>query len=513
MSESATNNNKICGRLCIEMTGRLASPLSVGSGEQEHTDADVIVNAQGTPYIPGSTLAGALREYANAVKGDAETNRLFGASESAVPGSGEDRQSRIFIYDAAIEQAETGVRDGVKLNERKTASHMGKYELQFVEQDAAVTFRIEILQRAERLEGTECLERSGHLEGTEKIKAIWKEDLQWIRLWVRGFNEGELRLGAKSRRGYGKIQIERVRVKKFDMTDKDAYMKWLDWDWDQGDTFAPLEWEEEQKEDSHENDVGRIESCLEVPLQIAGTLLVRTYNTAFARTADIPDYGQMTVGGKGEKATIPGSSWAGAFRSHIAKLVKEIGELENWEEAQQTLEPVFGTWINAQKPDTKKPGTGKNAPELCASRVVFEETVIAGGHALPTARIAVDRFTGGTVQGALYEETLWTGGTIRLRVRWKKDSGEPTDQAICGMLLWAIKDLQSGLLTVGGETAVGRGICRPQEGDAGILLDGEPLEEARQEACMQAAASWVQPKEEQDLKEEEQNRRQEDGTI
>ena len=53
------------------------------------------------------------------------------------------------------------------------------------------------------------------------------------------------------------------------------------------------------------------EHCLEVLLRISGTLLVRTYAVAFTRTEDIPDYGQMTVGGHGKQAVIPGSSWAG----------------------------------------------------------------------------------------------------------------------------------------------------------------------------------------------------------
>ena len=79
--------------------------------------------------------------------------------------------------------------------------------------------------------------------------------------------------------------------------------------------------------------------------------------------------------------------------------------------------------------------------ELHASGLIFEETVIDGGHGLPAARIAVDRFTGGTVQGALYEEIPWTGGEIILPIRWRKNGLNLTDDEICGLLLWAVKDL------------------------------------------------------------------------
>lgn len=462
--------NKICGRLCVEMTGRLASPLSIGSGEDEYTDGDVVTDAQGEPYIPGTSLAGVMREYANAVKGDSMTDQLFGTPENGVPGSIEDRQSRIFIYDAAMKQAKTGIRDGVKLNERKTASHMGKYDLQFIEQDADIKFRIEILEREERL------------KRQQDIQELWAEDLDWIRLWQQGFNGGELRLGSKTRRGYGKIEIKSIRIKKFDMRDRASYMEWLDWDWDLENAFENSEMDEIcTGAKPLKNNIG-LEHCLEVPLHLSGTLLVRTYITSFARTENLPDYGQMTVEGKGKQAVIPGSSWAGAFRSHIAKIVEELGQLPDWQEAQKSLEPLFGTWS-----DTKE-----KKSDLCASRVIFEESVVEGGHGLPTARIAVDRFTGGTVQGALYEEVPWTGGTVRLRIRWKKDGRDLTEPAVCGLILWAVRDLQSGFLAIGGETSVGRGIFEPDRDHPDILLDGEVFGNEEQEESMQAAALWVQ---------------------
>ena len=62
---------------------------------------------------------------------------------------------------------------------------------------------------------------------------------------------------------------------------------------------------------------------MEVPLRIPYTLLVRSYSTAFTKADSLPDYGQMTVKDEGEQAVIPGTSLAGAFRSHIARIVKQ----------------------------------------------------------------------------------------------------------------------------------------------------------------------------------------------
>lgn len=469
MNEQIKSPYKICGRLCVEMTGYLTSPLAVGSGEQEYTDSDVVFNAQGEPYIPGTSLAGAMRQYADAIRGMDETNRLFGMPENGVPGSREDRQSRIFIYDAVMKKGKTGVRDGIKLNENKTTSPMGKYELQFVERDAEVTFRIEFIEREE------CFEES------KSIQEIWEDDLKWIKLWQTGFNRGELRLGSKSRRGYGNIKIDQVKMKKFDMRDKSSFLEWLDWDWGQKNTFENLIWSEIYTQGMQVKDESRLERCMEVPLHISSTLLVRTYSVPVVGMENIPDYEQMTAEGKGEQAIIPGSSWAGAFRSHIAKIVKELGQLESWNEAQKKLNLFFGTWTD----------TNEKNQNLTASRIIFEETMVEGGHGLPTARIAIDRFTGGTVQGALYEEVPWTGGNLCLRIRWKKSDEKQFDKVICGMLLWAIKDLQSGFLAVGGETSVGRGIFEPDKEHSYIFLDKKMLDEKTQKELMQAAAAWV----------------------
>ena len=96
------------------------------------------------------------------------------------------------------------------------------------------------------------------------------------------------------------------------------------------------------------------------------------------------------------------------------------------------------------------------------------------------------------MQGALYEEVPWTGGTVRLRIRWKKDGRDLTEPAVCGLILWAVRDLQSGFLAIGGETSVGRGIFEPDRDHPDILLDGEVFGNEEQEESMQAAALWVQ---------------------
>ena len=37
------------------------SPLRIGSGENEITDSDLMIDGKGCPFIPGSSVAGVLR--------------------------------------------------------------------------------------------------------------------------------------------------------------------------------------------------------------------------------------------------------------------------------------------------------------------------------------------------------------------------------------------------------------------------------------------------------------------
>lgn len=469
MSGQVKDNNKICGRLCVEMKGHLASPLSIGSGEQEDSNADVLLNAKNVPFIPGSALAGVLRSYSNAVKGKEETNRLFGKPRSAEPGSDDEKGSRVLFYDTNIESADISIRDGVKLNENKTASHMGKYEIQIVEQDAPVCMRIEILER------TDCLPDGG------EIYQIWEQDIQWVKMWARGFSKGEIRLGSKSNRGFGKVIIDELKIKKFDMTNSNEYLTWLDWDWYKPDAFAGCLNEDIFDDENSRTSEKQYEHCIEVGLKIPYTMLIRNYKNAYTVTEDLPSYEQLTIGKTDKKAVIPGSTWAGAFRSRIAAIIKELSKAGSWEESQKRLEKFFGTWTNAEERNT----------EFTASRVSFEETVIEGGHSLKVVRNAIDRFTGGVVNKALFEAMPWVGGSAVLRIRWKENNEENDNKIICGLLLWGISDLQSGILAVGGETAVGRGIFEPLEEQPYIIKDGQVLKEDEKDEYLRAAVQWV----------------------
>ena len=92
------------------------------------------------------------------------------------------------------------------------------------------------------------------------------------------------------------------------------------------------------------------------------------------------------------------------------------------------------------------------------SKVIFEEAIIEGDYrSLVQNRVAIDRFTGGAFESALFAEQPVFGGRATIQFAVKE-----ADEAEIGLLLLVLKDLWTGYLPVGGEASVGRGRLQGQ---------------------------------------------------
>lgn len=456
------SGNRICRRYCIRVEGELVSPLLVGSGEEDITDIDAAVDEEGVPFIPGSGLAGALREYMEETESMETAKSFFGASRSHGTLGDDTRQSRLFVYDTQLLSAGLQPRDGVRLDEYKTGADKAKYQMQIVGRGTAYVMRMELVEREEDAAQEEIQEES-RKKGIEQVHEL-----------IAGLDRGDIVLGARSRRGFGRLRVNAVRMREFDMTKREEHLAWLEWDWMKEDAFigiVPLDMQQLKSKKSKKY------HCLHVPLQVRKTLLIRTYPIQDAEDRMPPDYAQLLSGGQ---AVIPGTSWMGAIRRRLVQLLQGMMEdnQENREpKAQKILEYFFGSW-NATKEGNQS---------LLASRVEAEESVLHSGYRLPLTRNAIDRFTGGALNGALYTGAPWVGGRTGLVLRWPRNLDKELHAVLCGLLLWTAADLQEGLLGVGGETAVGRGTFAA---DGEITLDGNPIQTEDRLRYCKAAMAW-----------------------
>lgn len=475
-------SNPIVKRFCICLEGRLLSPLLAGSGKDEDTDGDVLMDVRGRPYLPGSSAAGASLHYLSKTYPDrsAALKLLFGSRDGY--------RSRLYFYHTDLfvrdqngepteEPPALSVRDGVKLDEFKTAEERAKYVLQIVEAGTSFRMRLEWILREDSIR---------HEEQEEAL----------LCLLLDGIARGELTFGAKSRRGFGRFALDAVKVSVFRHTPdhQEDSLRWLNWDWKVNEFDTTMSWipgqsrlrrdaEEENEALAVLRKAGEWQE-FRIPLAVRQTLMIRQYLLPLSAEAD---YAQLTSGEEGP-AVIPGTSWTGAIRRHIQGIIEEISEDAGF--AAERVSRLFGSQTDGAKENRKR---------LRASLLRVEESKIEGGSALSATRTAIDRFTGGVKSGALFTTRPWAGGKTELVIRWLKPGGEDacglssgvagslSNEVICGLLFWVARDLQDGFLPVGGETAVGRGVMA-EAGD--IRLNGEVVTPELEARCLRAAAEW-----------------------
>ncbi len=152
-----------------------------------------------------------------------------------------------------------------------------------------------------------------------------------------------------------------------------------------------------------------------------------------------------------QESIISGTSLTGVLRHRAVRIVKTLNPNvivpEGKDRQPEVVEEIFGFVAEDEK--------RKNMPNAKASRLVVQERVIENPKELVQTRIAIDRFTGGALHGALFDAQPVFGSdethvTLQLELR------KPEKHQI-GLLLLLLKDLWTGDLPIGGESSIGRG--------------------------------------------------------
>jgi CRISPR/Cas system CSM-associated protein Csm3 (group 7 of RAMP superfamily) len=400
---------------------KAVSPLKIGSGFDENTDNDVLLGGDGKPFIPGSSICGVCRHFFDDVlKDDSDFGKEITKEDS---DKNEKKQnctkSKYVFYDAEIlNDYFISVSDNVRIGEDGVAEDKAKFDYEFIESGAEFSLRIEY---------------DGDIENIKKI--------------ILAINNGDITLGGKTTRGYGKMEVLNPCCLEINLeTNIDEYINFT---WDK--VTAELKIKSENKRLNSENRyVAKFETekfaVYEIDFKLASYLLLRDYSSDIK--TDNGKYvgaGSLVGLNKGKKThIIPGTAWAGVFRHHIKRILDTVNYSDK--NFLDFLDTVFGI---AEK-ETK-----------IKSNIRFETSFLKDTKSLNRTRTAVDRFTGGAGDGMLYTSNVATGGGGNLRIFLKKDT--PKFQFAENLIFLAVDDLAKGYLTVGGESGVGAGILELQE--------------------------------------------------
>ena len=377
---------------------KLSSPLILGSGFSAETDKDILKDAKGIPFIPASSIAGICQSAMQnlwAKRGLDETRREEKKKKyfGYVSNDGENIQSH-----SKICFYDATISKGTPHISVRDGVGLDEYKVA----RKSAKFDMEVLEPGVTF--VTYFEQNFYSEGEEDIikdlATIWKN--------------AQIYLGAKTMRGYGAIQEVHVWKKEFDFSKKDSVTEWLSFD-----MYA--DWNEDEEEITG----SYVEGGLLLELKQVGGISIRKYTEE--NEESVPDSEQLTIWNNGKEIpVIPGSSWAGAFLHRM----KELDPQENYE-------ALFGD---------------------CKSKSVirFSESQIMGAKEKVLTRNAIDRFSGGAMDKALFTEKTYYGGSTTLKINFSEKKALTENAA--RTLAACITDLHYGFLSVGGLTAVGRGL-------------------------------------------------------
>jgi len=419
----------IAARWVIALEAVLESAAHFGGQGDEVTDMPLVRDAlDGTPLLPGTSLAGALRSgLADLLAGyrspePAKVTRLFGSSRGSDTGA----QSPLVVFDGLGQlppDLSSEIRDGVSIDPATgTAEEHKKFDFEVLPKGTVFPLRLELVIE----ESDDEAELVGLLAAS-----------------LRSLEAGELTMGMRRSRGLGRFSARNWRAYRYDLSSANGWLEWLFSEHDhpipadklpQPDLNSALrnawpngEWQ------SFEDQRKRF--ICDLLLKQPGGVLVRSPGL----TPDAPDMAHLTSGGH---PVLPGTGLAGALRARALRIARIVrarhGDAEHW------VEELFG-------PRTKE--AERTEASLWSSRIRISESALRNGKPLRPSRVRIDRFTQGVVPAALFDEQPWLGGETCIRMELRNpEEGE------IGFSLLLVKDLLTGDLPVGGTASVGRGV-------------------------------------------------------
>lgn len=412
------NKDRITGKIILRAILTNETPLLIGRGEGDSVDIEVMRLPDGKPYIPASSIAGCLRSFTNGQDGyfwgKTGRNDKTGQSEQ------HPLQSHIRFDDLIPEfykLEDIVMRDGVKINHKTgTAEDKKKYDYQVVEPEVSFNFCAEVTLRT-------------------SMKGDWKTFVKEIK---ESIESPHFRIGANTNTGFGKVRCEDFQAFYFQFPDHaDAWFEYIE----KGIiSISELPFETAPMQ------LGEGSFAVEANFRLKSSLMIG----AFGIKGDEPDKSQLK---SRDRHVLPGKSIRGAIRHRAVRIWKTMGKDE------ATLFDLFGHVSENEKTQIRS--------RLRVEEFLFQEKEV---EPMVQNRISIDRFTGGVIDGALFNsEPVWTTGQEQIKLTFTILKNASPDEK--KLLLLLLKDLWLEDLAIGGEKNVGRGVLIGQ--NAEVWNDGQ----------------------------------------
>jgi CRISPR/Cas system CSM-associated protein Csm3 (group 7 of RAMP superfamily) len=416
------NNAKLASVIVIKGILKNVSPFVIGTGKGDIIDIEIIKDENGNPYIPATSFVGALRHFIerNYKEWDKNAWEYFWGSET---NNNKGTQSHFIVSDLRLRNDEDtnliAVRDGVAIDDKTgIAKNQAKYDYEIVNKDLEFELKAEIKIR----------------EGFKDKKS---DILKILKTIITELEAGNVYFGAFTTKGFGRFNLKDVSVLNFDFPgDGKKYLKYLKDGHFQENNLNLGELDTLPLKDNNDCNIT-------ADFSIKSSLIISSYTT----DPEYPDKVHIKYNGKN---VLTGTSLKGAIRSRAFRIVNTL--CNSNQEENGDLRKLFG-WADTENDKENKEKIKHK------SRVIINESIIENEEVIEKeqTRIKIDRFTGGTISGALFQsKPLWHNNeNIRIKIKIKE-----AQEWEVGLLLLVLKDLWNEDLPIGGEKNIGRGVLR-----------------------------------------------------
>jgi CRISPR/Cas system CSM-associated protein Csm3 (group 7 of RAMP superfamily) len=485
------------------ITGTLVAntAIHIGTGDSnELTDALIRRDKDGRPFIPGTAIAGSIRALltrlaprlgkspcialnATEVKQDKPCNcavcNLFGDINPTDENGSTAEASRLLIFNAYQDETTTCrsiIRDGVGIDRATGAAARAsgvKFDMEIIPAGVAFKLRIE-------------------------LRDVSDSDEQLLAAGLSEWEKGRLRLGGRVSRGLGSFVLKDLQYKIIKLDDAAQLLAFLqdDMPWKKAQTEEG--WLKKQIKDiklmptssSKTKHSSRGWFLLEGTLQAEGPILTNdTLSSGISGFDHAPVLLQLN---DWQNPVLTGAGLRGVIRSHAEKIARTLATIhakdkndflnrcpacdpnvrdfnKNRKLPLESCDSLLGKYYIQGNDNLYKCEDTVNS--LCLSCQLFGSTrlgsrlIVEDAHYKPLSQsnptykmldfLAIDRFTGGGVDGAKFDAlALWKPA---FDFRMYLDNPVPWE---LGWLWLVIRDMIEGWLTVGFGSAKGFGRVR-----------------------------------------------------
>jgi CRISPR/Cas system CSM-associated protein Csm3 (group 7 of RAMP superfamily) len=445
-------------RIVIEAT----SPIAIGSGDKDFiTDSPVLKDINGLPYIPGTSIAGVIRH----AIGDEVAKSFFGYNDRTK--SENSTGSNVIFSNALMVGKDGKVLEGIEsidfsddfykkfkalpirqhnsINAKGTVKSTGKFDEQVVYKGCRFCFEIEMVSETEKDNNFELV-----------LKALHSADL---------------RLGGGTRTGFGDIHVVNLQRTELNLSKESDLKAYVNKSSELNDVDFWKDLKVENPEKTNTENMIKYELRLKPDdfflfgsgFGSDNSDMTPVKESAIVWNDSIPKF-------ENEYVLIPATSVKGALSHRVAfhynRLTEKYADVLPQEEFKHyvgdnndAVRELFGA--SGENNSDKQVRGNVMLSDVHLKKDKFKEKILN--------HVSIDRFTGGAIDGALFQEEVMYGKDQEFSLLFWVENKVYKEKVI-EAFEDTLKDIASGMLPLGGGVNRGHGSF-----NGVILKNGEPL--------------------------------------